>query len=211
MRISDWSSDVCSSDLPPVAAACSPRHLLQQLNQVQEGLELYYLKCLDLDSELQVARLAGDDAKREIQALRAQLQHMQGELQKAADRTARGVLRRLLSRFNPGRLTQRVRKSRERDHLHAQVEDIRSSSWFDSAWYLDAYPDVRDAGMDPVGHYIEFGWKDAPNPGPLFDTAWSLRAYPDIAASGLNPLWHFVQSGSTEGRLSRTSCPVLVP
>src|SRR3546814_9231234 len=91
---------------PPVAAACSPRHLLQQLNQVQEELELYYLKCLDLDSELQVARLAGDDAKREIQALRAQLQHMQGELQKAADRTARGVLRRLLSRFNPGRLTR---------------------------------------------------------------------------------------------------------
>src|SRR3546814_17586176 len=120
MRISDWSSDVCSSDrdrlarrerpggragrnLPvvpgepghspweqtamnalnerdnghegvesagsPVAEVCSPRHLLQQLNQVQEELEQYYLKCLALDSDIQVARLAGDDAKREIQAL----------------------------------------------------------------------------------------------------------------------------------------------
>src|SRR3546814_10252635 len=142
MRISDWSSDVCSSDLPPVAAACSPRHLLQQLNQVQEELELYYLKCLDLDSELQVARLAGDDAKREIQALRAQLQHMQEELQQAADRTARGKARRLLSRFGLRRLLRRVRRNGERHDMRAQLEAIRSSRWFDAAWYLDANPAV---------------------------------------------------------------------
>src|SRR3546814_607316 len=160
----------------PVAEVCSPRHLLQQLNQVQEELEQYYLKCLDLDSELQVARLAGDDAKREIQALRAQLQHMQEELQQAADRTARGKARRLLSRFGLRRLMRRVRRNGERHDLRAQLEAIRSSRWFDAAWYLDAYPDVRDAGMDPAGHYIEFGWKDARNPGPLFDTAWCLVA-----------------------------------
>src|SRR3546814_15137122 len=97
---------------------------------------------------------------------------------------------------------RRVRRNGERHDLRAQLEAIRSSRWFDAAWYLDAYPDVRDAGMDPAGHYIEFGWKEARNPGPLFDTAWYLRAYPDIAASGLNPLWHFVQYGSKEGRRS---------
>src|SRR3546814_8119130 len=117
MRISDWSSDVCSSDL------------------------------LDLDSELQVARLAGDDAKREIQALRAQLQHMQEELQQAADRTARGKARRLLSRFGLRRLMRRVRRNGERHDLRAPLEAIRTSRWFDADWSLDAYPDVRDAGM----------------------------------------------------------------
>src|SRR3546814_15355097 len=80
---------------------------------------------------------------------------------------------------------RRVRRNGERHDLRAQLEAIRSSRWFDAAWYLDAYPDVRDAGMDPAGHYIEFGWKEARNPGPLFDTAWYLRSYPDIAASGL--------------------------
>src|SRR3546814_7271565 len=115
----------------PVAEVCSPRHLLQQLNQVQEELEQYYHKCLDLDSELQVARLAGDDAKREIQALRAQLQHMQEELQQAADRTARGKARRLLSRFGLRRLMRRVRRNGERHDLRAQLEAIRSSRWFE--------------------------------------------------------------------------------
>src|SRR3546814_3694137 len=86
-------------------------------------------------------------AKREIQALRAQLQHMQEELQQAADRTARGKARRLLSRFGLRRLMRRVRRNGERHDLRAQLEAIRSSRWFDAAWYLDAYPDVRDAGM----------------------------------------------------------------
>src|SRR3546814_8656697 len=78
---------------------------------------------------------------------------MQEELQQAADRTARGKARRLLSRFGLRRLMRRVRRNGERHDLRAQLEAIRSSRWFDAAWYLDAYPDVRDAGMDPAGHY----------------------------------------------------------
>src|SRR3546814_7045390 len=74
---------------------------------------------------------------------------MQEELQQAADRTARGKARRLLSRFGLRRLMRRVRRHGERHDLRAQLEAIRSSRWFDAAWYLDAYPDVRDAGMDP--------------------------------------------------------------
>src|SRR3546814_3753896 len=35
----------------------SSRTLLQQLHQVQEELEQYYLNCLDLDSDLHVLRL----------------------------------------------------------------------------------------------------------------------------------------------------------
>src|SRR3546814_19400518 len=69
---------------PPVAAACSPRHLLQQLTTVQEELELYYLQCLDLDSGLQVASLSGAEASREIQALWAHVQNMQRALITAA-------------------------------------------------------------------------------------------------------------------------------
>src|SRR3546814_18820012 len=87
----------------PVAEVCSPRHLLQQLNQVQEELEQYYLKCLDLDYELQVARLAGDYAKREVQALRAQLQHMQEELQQRSEerRVGKECVSTCRSRWSP--------------------------------------------------------------------------------------------------------------
>ena len=47
----------------------APQLLLQQLHQVQEELERYYLKCLDLEAERQIACVARDDARREIDAL----------------------------------------------------------------------------------------------------------------------------------------------
>ena len=31
---------------------------------------------------------------------------------------------------------------------------------FDAAYYLDRYPDVRGAGMDPVAHYLTHGWQE---------------------------------------------------
>ena len=39
--------------------------LLQQLHQVQEELERHYLKCVELDAELQLARSDREDAARE--------------------------------------------------------------------------------------------------------------------------------------------------
>lgn len=175
--------------------------LMQQLHQVQEELELYYLKCLDLDADLQMARLAADDAKREIQALKLQLGHMQSELaaemnrpqpQSPAKRLLSRLLRRgaWLGRRGPGEVAAQ----------DARVATIRDSAWFDAAWYLKTYPDVREAGFEPAAHYHEFGWKEARNPGPRFDTSWYLRANPDVAAAGVDPLWHYLEHGSREGR-----------
>ncbi len=189
------------------ASACSPELLLHQLHHVQEELEQYYLKCLGLDSELQVARLASDDAKREIQALKTQLQHMQRELQDAGvDRPGTGfTMRRILTRLSPGRFRQRAMRSKERDGQHAQLEAIRSSGWFDAAWSLASYPGVRDARMDPAEHYHEFGWKEGRNPSRMFDTNYYLKSYPDVASSNLDPLWHFIEYGLKEGRPPRES------
>lgn len=74
------------------------------------------------------------------------------------------------------------------------------SSYFDADWYLAAYPDVASSS-DSLRHYLDFGWKEGRNPGPLFDTKWYIATYPDVASSGENPLIHFLQWGATEGRL----------
>lgn len=183
--------------MPSECAASSPQFLLQQLHQVQEELERYYLKCLDLDAERQLACVARDDARREIDALRLQLHHMQRTLHDATPHLPESRFRRLITR-----VTHR-RRTGTRDGEKRCIETLRASSWFDADWYLAQYPDVRLAGMDPVEHYHEFGWKEARNPGPGFDTAWYLRNNPDVAATGTNPLLHFVEHGHAEGRTPR--------
>lgn len=77
---------------------------------------------------------------------------------------------------------------------------IRQSSLFNAKWYVEKYPDVAKAGIDPARHYLVHGFKEGRNPGPGFDTRWYLKQYPDIAKSNVNPLIHFIQFGQHEGR-----------
>lgn len=71
---------------------------------------------------------------------------------------------------------------------------------FDPVFYLEHNPDVADAGMDPLRHYIRHGWKEGRNPSAAFSTAYYLGTNPDVRAAGLNPLWHYIVAGRAEGR-----------
>ncbi len=87
---------------------------------------------------------------------------------------------------------------RRRGYIKAERPDL--SSLFDVRWYLETYPDVRAAGIDPLEHFIRAGWMEGCNPHPLFDVKWYLETYPDVRAAGLNPLEHFIHAGWMEGR-----------
>jgi lipopolysaccharide biosynthesis protein len=93
------------------------------------------------------------------------------------------------------------------DRLHARL--IRSSLLFDANWYLERYPDVRAAGVDPALHYVRHGAANFRDPSPFFDSAWYLAYYSDVAASGMNPLVHYLRHGAKEGRHARPSEIVL--
>lgn len=71
---------------------------------------------------------------------------------------------------------------------------------FDPAYYLDRNPDVREAGLDPLTHFLEHGWKEGRDPSPGFSTTGYLAANPDVAVAEQNPLLHFLQNGLAEGR-----------
>jgi lipopolysaccharide biosynthesis protein len=47
-------------------------------------------------------------------------------------------------------------------------------SLFDGPWYLAMYPDVEAVGMDPLEHYVNYGWKERRQPHRLFDPHWYL-------------------------------------
>jgi hypothetical protein len=74
------------------------------------------------------------------------------------------------------------------------------ASAVDDAGYLATYTDVRNAGINPLDHYHQFGWHEGRDPSVNFDTNSYLAANPDVAAAGVDPLAHFLRFGIHEGR-----------
>lgn len=76
----------------------------------------------------------------------------------------------------------------------------RPNPLFDTAYYLERYPDVAARGQDPYAHYLRFGADEGRDPNPLFDTKWYYERYPDVKKAGFNPLLHYYLMGAGEGR-----------
>jgi hypothetical protein len=78
------------------------------------------------------------------------------------------------------------------------------ASLFDEMFYRKAYPDVEAAGLDPLRHFMDRGWREGRDPAPGFSTADYLLDHPDVSKEA-NPLLHYVRQGRSEGRLVRAS------
>jgi len=79
--------------------------------------------------------------------------------------------------------------------------------YWDPEYYLGHNPDVKAAGVDPLGHYNEFGWHEGRDPSSLFDTSDYLSQYSDVAAAGVNPLEHYLNFGMKEYRNPKLFTP----
>lgn len=77
---------------------------------------------------------------------------------------------------------------------------IRRSRIFDPAYYLLHYPDCRRSDIDPIWHYINYGWKEGRNPSSTFYTEYYLKMNPDVNQAGINPFVHYIKHGWHEGR-----------
>jgi len=87
--------------------------------------------------------------------------------------------------------------------LDAESEDalLRGEGGLDPEWYLETYPDVARAGMDPYFHYLVHGWREGRDPRSDFLTRFYLMTNPDVARLHINPLVHYLAYGKREGRL----------
>lgn len=147
-------------------------------------------------------------ATAEAGALSSRLVEVNTELQRMAQaRVEAAGGSAMASATRPAGLSDRLpHLRRRRDRRAAAGERARlvallgQSGWLDAEWYLAKYPDVREAGLDPVEHYLDFGWKERRDPSPRFDTMGYLMANLDVAKSGTNPLVHFLEHGLAEGR-----------
>jgi len=103
-----------------------------------------------------------------------------------------------------GELGHEIPARRAHELLHhskeAEIEEVRRSELFDAAWYADRYPDVVADGLEPLRHFMDYGWRELRDPNSLFDTKWYLQTHPDVADSGGNPLLHYIRHGAHERR-----------
>jgi|GEM_PF-251322 len=77
---------------------------------------------------------------------------------------------------------------------------LRTSRLFDRKWYLAQYPDVSQAKLDPVLHYLVYGGFKGRDPSPHFSSCWYLNTYKDVKTARINPLLHYLKYGRREGR-----------
>ncbi len=81
-------------------------------------------------------------------------------------------------------------------------EYVQVCAMFDRHFYFHCNPDIRAAGLDPVMHFLQYGWKEGRNPNSIFDVRYYLQVNPDILASSINPFYHYLVAGKVEGRRS---------
>ena len=74
---------------------------------------------------------------------------------------------------------------------------IRKNNLFDDEFYLSNYPKVRNSNMDPLLHYIYFGFKEGKRPNKTFDALFYKYNYDDV---NINPLIHYALYGLAENR-----------
>lgn len=72
---------------------------------------------------------------------------------------------------------------------------IKNSGLFDEEFYLSTYQDVKNAGVDPVKHYVKSGSKENRNPSSDFDTKFYVNENPSVKYLDTNPLVHYITQG----------------
>jgi len=91
--------------------------------------------------------------------------------------------------------------------FNSDIKRIVKSGLFDVEYYLQAYPEVRSVDVNPLKHFVKYGWKEGKNPSTGFDTNFYLATYPDVVLSGINPLIHYIKHGKQEGRKTHPTDP----
>lgn len=69
------------------------------------------------------------------------------------------------------------------------------SGLLDPVWYLEAYPDVAAANVDPLSHYLHTGWREGRKPSAVFDSDWYRKTHGVVG----EPVAHFFQQGFKSG------------
>jgi len=74
---------------------------------------------------------------------------------------------------------------------------------FSEKFYLSSNPDVAEANVDPISHYLSNGADEGRNPSALFDTNYYRSIIPGLPEN-TNPLVHFIENDYGQNDVSPT-------
>jgi GT2 family glycosyltransferase len=176
-----------------------------QVAKINELLDVRSAWMTKLESELEIERKRARDfdaivamssiEKANLSAELIETQARAAQLEHALETAARN---RAVDAGRP--FTRPIHWIKNFLRLRSNRKVIATSGLLDRDWYLENYPDIVAAGVDPARHYLRYGASEGRNPGPLFDTRWYLQQYPDVRVAGMNPLVHYLRYGAMEGR-----------
>ena len=99
------------------------------------------------------------------------------------------------------------------DSLREDYLLVKNSNAFDPHFYLKKYPDILNAGVDPLTHYLKFGANENRDPSERFNTRFYKAQMTQAEILEINPLVHYLRVGRAKGysinALSQTIPPAL--
>lgn len=98
------------------------------------------------------------------------------------------------------RMFHLISKKKFKKKFPSEYKIITKSKLFDKKWYLKHNPAVKTSKIDPVIHYLQYGWKEGRNPSASFDGNEYLKQYPDVKSANICPLIHYELFGKKENR-----------
>ncbi|WP_461653981.1 glycosyltransferase [Methylorubrum aminovorans] len=73
------------------------------------------------------------------------------------------------------------------------------NSEFDEEYYLSVYADVREARIDPLQHYLDFGSMEGRNPNEIFWSEFYASSYLIDSSDRDDPFYHYLTVGKAKG------------
>jgi hypothetical protein len=162
----------------------------EKLEQFNHKLRKRQEATARLEAEKNSLASALERSRRELQHSQEAASRRNSESEKRIN-VVLGVVYKLLKRMDNKKLRNKLKDS---------VDYLKKSGLFDVEYYKTRYPDVAESGIDPVLHYIIYGWAEFRWPNEYFDTYYYLSNYDDVMSPGLNPLVDFGKVGWKEGR-----------
>ena len=102
-----------------------------------------------------------------------------------------------------------MRRSSVLAHIRHVLDARRIRPHFDVAFYLESHPDVRTSGMDPVLHYVKWGWREGRDPHPDFSTSGWIARHPELHATGRNPYLHHLTTPADTAPIKVTEAQIV--
>ncbi len=97
--------------------------------------------------------------------------------------------------FKPSFIFQRKKPRRPgKKEIQKSIAILEKSGLFDEAYYLSEYPDVEQANVKAVRHFLLYGGFEGRNPNPYFDSTLYLSQFPRLEKKRINPLLDFIES-----------------